>query len=126
MKILDRLQSDRPALVSFLDVARVKIDGTRLIIRFEQMFYVEALKEAANEKALKDAVHAVLGDAATVDVRMAEGTDVKSSSLAEIRQAERKDFEDKRLERVKEHPAVKLAVDIFGARIREVKGPSDG
>ena len=92
-----------------------------MAIRFSQNFYVEALREPANDKALKAAAREVLGEGATFDVKGPDATDVASSSLAEIRGKEKAEFEAQRLERLKAHPAVKLATEIFGARIREVR-----
>ncbi|MEW5849514.1 MAG: DNA polymerase III subunit gamma/tau [Myxococcota bacterium] len=121
VKILERLQGERPALVSFLDMARVKIDDTRVSIHCMQNFYLEALREAANEKALGEAVRAVLGANAAVEVRGPSDAPVDGTSVAEMREKERQEREAWRLQQVKENPAVKLAVEIFGGKIREVR-----
>jgi DNA polymerase-3 subunit gamma/tau len=121
MRILHQLKDQRPALVSFLDVARVRVDDQRVSLHFFQPFYVEALREPVNDKALREAVRAVLGPEATVEVHGPEALEIAGESLAEMRQRERQEFEAGRLQRVKEHPAIKLAVDVFGARVREVK-----
>lgn len=122
--VLERLKTERPALVSFLDVARVQVDDRSLDIGFQQTFYMDALKEPANDKALKDAVRAVLGENATVRVHGPEGG-TAGESLAELRDRERLKREAERMARLEAHPAVKMAQDIFGARIRDVKATTE-
>jgi hypothetical protein len=123
IQVLEHLKDKRPALVSFLDLARVRVEGTTLRLTFEQPFYVEALRQPDNERALKEALKAVLGDAATYTVGSSGAESLGGDSLMEMREKERLQRDAERLARVKEHPSIKLAVEIFGARIKDVKAP---
>lgn len=125
VKVLELLRSQRPALVSFLDVARVKVEGAVLTVAFDQMFYVDALREPANDKAIREAIRTVLGDAGTLVVHGPEQGGGGGTSLSDLRAEERRKREAERLARIQQHPAVKAAQDIFGARIREVKAPGE-
>ena len=123
LAILEALKDERPALVSFLDVARAKLEGNHLTLWFQQQFYLDALRQPENDKALRDALQRILGQGYALTVHGPETQGSGGDSLAEMRDREQKKREAERLERVQQHPAVKLAGEIFGAKIREVKAP---
>ena len=122
--ILETLKDQRPALVSFLDVARARLEGNHLTLWFQQQFYLDALRQPENDKALREALHKVLGEGHVLTVKGPESQEEGGGdSLAQMREKERERLDAERLVRVQQHPAVKLAGDIFGAKIREVKAP---
>jgi DNA polymerase-3 subunit gamma/tau len=125
LRVMETLRDGHPALVSFLDQARARVEGTRLVLRLPQTFYVDVVQQAGHRSALQEATRQVLGPQATVEVLGPSAPDGGGESLAEARDRENAATKDRREREAREHPDVKLALEVFGGRIREVRGAGD-
>ncbi|MBN2361166.1 MAG: DNA polymerase III subunit gamma/tau [Deltaproteobacteria bacterium] len=117
------VRSQHPALASFLEHGLVigPRDET-LVLRFEQTFYADAVRDQDNLKTVCAAVAEQFANVRRVQIEV--GPIARHGSQVSIAEAEAKIAEQRRSTRESEalnSPTVKLAVEIFGGTVLQVK-----
>jgi len=117
------VRSQHPALASFLEHGLVlgPADGV-LTLRFEQAFYADAVKDGDNFKHVTAAVLDQFANTQRVQIEV--GPVARQGNQRSIAEAEAQIAENRRSTRESEalnSPTVKLAVEIFGGTVLQVK-----
>ncbi|MFH1808729.1 MAG: DNA polymerase III subunit gamma/tau [Pseudomonadota bacterium] len=124
--VVDAVRSERPALASFLEHGVVvTTTETALTLRFEQAFYADAVRETDHMKFLLGAARASFPQLSAIKVDVgATLANAGTLSIAEAASRRRHSETSQREAEALEDPTVKLAMQIFGGTVVQVK-PND-
>jgi hypothetical protein len=119
------VRKERPELGAFLSHAiPLHCDGNRLELGWESgsVFY-ESVSGPEQRKLLQAAAQRHFGSAPEIQFRLDHEPDSNGTTLASVEAREREARRQVALREAREHPVVRQAIDILGARVKELRLP---
>jgi hypothetical protein len=121
--VVDAVRTERPALASFMEHGvLVATSDTALTLRFEQAFYADAVRETDHMMFLLETARSQYPQLSSVRVDVGAAPAAAGQvSIAEAASRQRQSERSQREAEALEDPTVKLAMQIFGGTVVQVK-----
>ena len=113
----------KPILGSYLEHARpMNVSAGVIDIGFDSGFYLDQVKDAETQEALKAFAAAFFGGQPAVKVRVAAAeTKAAAPTLVEKKSAENEEAANRLRDEAVSHPMVAAVLEIFGGELGEIK-----
>ncbi len=121
--ILERVASTRPELAAFLEhAAPFEIGPEQIVIGFEPgSVFVRQIEDPAARQALEHAAAEELGASPRIVIETASERARGFETVAQVHSRERERRLDEAMSEVRRHPRVVDAVEVLGARLKDLK-----
>lgn len=128
MHVCDQLRDEHMELVAYLEQSTPLVcDGQRLQVALEPGYLFESsLTSKESLAALTQALVALWGPHAEFEVIKDSSAAAPEQTVAEARKSKRRQEREQLIAEVKNHPRIQRAVELLGARIRDVTLPEPG